>query len=276
VSQEKPVLVIEAGRVELHYWRDLWRYRQLFYFLAWRDILVRYKQTVIGILWAVIRPMMTIVVFTFIFGRLAKLPSDGVPYPILVGAATLPWQLFATAFAEVGNSLVSNAHLISKVYFPRLIIPASAVAAGLIDFLISMAILVSLMLWYGIVPSWRILALPIFIVVALGAAIGTGLWIAALNVKYRDFRHLIPFLLQVGLFISPIGFSSAIVPERWRPLYSLNPMSGVIDGFRWSVLGVNVGIYWPGVLMSLGLIVLLLVTGVAYFRKTERTFVDVI
>jgi lipopolysaccharide transport system permease protein len=276
VSQDKPLLVIEAGRTELHYWRDLWRYRELFYFLAWRDILVRYKQTVIGILWALIRPLLTIVVFTVVFGRLAKLPSDGVPYPILVCTAMLPWQFFATAFSEAGNSLVANANLVSKVYFPRLIVPASAVAVSLVDFLISLVILVALMIWYGVLPDWRILALPAFMLIAFGAALGTGLWIAALNVKYRDFRFVIPFLVQMGLFISPVGFSSTIVPDQWRLLYSINPMVGVIDGFRWSVSGSEAAFYWPGVLLSLVLVVVVLLIGITYFRRTERTFADVI
>ena len=269
-------MVIEAGRTELHYWRDLWRYRELFYFLAWRDILVRYKQTVIGILWALIRPLLTIVVFTVIFGNLAKLPSDGVPYPILVCAAMLPRQFFASAFAEAGNSLVANSSMVSKVYFPRLLVPASAVAVSLVDFLISLVILAGLMAWYGVLPGWRILLLPAFMLIAFGAALGTGLWVGALNVKYRDFRFVIPFLVQIGLFVSPVGFSSAIVPEQWRVLYSVNPMVGVIDGFRWSILGGETELYWPGILMSLVLVVLVLLTGIAYFRRTERTFADVI
>lgn len=275
-SQERPILVIEAGRAELHYWRDLWRYRELFYFLAWRDVLVRYKQTAIGILWAVLRPLMTIVVFTVVFGRLAKLPSHGVPYPILVCVAMLPWQFFAAAFAEAGNSLVTNSNLISKVYFPRLIVPTSTVVVSVVDFFISLTILAALMIWYGVAPGWRILALPVFMFIAFAAALGAGLWIAALNVKYRDFRFVIPFLVQMGLFISPVGFSSAIVPERWRLLYSSNPMVGVIDGFRWSILGKVTAFYWPGFLLSFALVALILMTGVAYFRRTERTFADVI
>jgi lipopolysaccharide transport system permease protein len=274
--QDKPILVIEAGRAERHYWRDLWRFRELFYFLAWRDILVRYKQTVIGVLWALIRPMVAIVVFTVVFGKLANLPSDGVPYPILVCAAMLPWQFFASAFAEAGNSLVGNANLLSKTYFPRLLIPASCVAVALVDFLISFLILAGLMGWYGLFPDWRVLALPVFVLVAAAAAFGIGLWIAALNVKYRDFRYLIPFLLQIGLFVSPVGFSSTVVPEQWRLLYSLNPMVGVIDGFRWSLLGGHVQLYWPGFALSMILIAILLVSGTVYFRRTERTFADVI
>ena len=225
----KEVLVIEAGRTERHYWRDLWRYRELFYFLAWRDILVRYKQTVIGVLWALLRPLLTIGVFTVVFGKLANLPSDGVPYPILVCAAMLPWQFFANAFSEAGNSLIANTNLISKVYFPRLVIPASAVIVSLVDFLISLIILAGLMIWYGVTPDWRVLTLPVFVLIALAAAMGAGLWIAALNVKYRDFRYVVPFIVQFGLYVSPVGFSSSIVPEQWRLLYSLNPLVGVIE-----------------------------------------------
>jgi lipopolysaccharide transport system permease protein len=269
-------LVIEAGRTERHYWKDLWRYRELFYFLAWRDILVRYKQTVIGIAWALIRPLLTMVVFVFIFGKLAKLPSDGVPYPILVFSALLPWQFFANAIAEAGNSVVSNANMISKVYFPRLVVPASAVIVGLVDFLISGVLLAGLMLWYGVVPDWRIVTLPLFLAVAVAAAMGAGLWIAALNVQFRDFRYIIPFVVQFGLYVSPVGFSSAIVPEQWRLLYSLNPMVGVIDGFRWAILGGANQLYWPSILLSLALALALAITGVLYFRKMEKRFADVI
>jgi len=274
--QEKQVLIIEAGRAERHYWRDLWRYRELFYFLAWRDILVRYKQTAIGVMWALIRPLVTIVVFSVVFGGLAKLPSDGIPYPVLVCAATLPWLFFANAFAEIGNSLIGNANLISKTYFPRLVVPASILVVAFVDFLISFLILAGLMAWYGLIPDWRIVLLPALILVAAAAAFGAGLWIAALNVKYRDFRYLTPFIVQVGLFISPIGFSSNVVPDKWRLLYSLNPMVGVIDGFRWCLLGVHVDYYWPGLVLSVLLIILLLVSGIAFFRNTERTFSDVI
>jgi lipopolysaccharide transport system permease protein len=271
-----PLITIEAGKTERHYWKDLWRYRELFYFLAWRDILVRYKQTAIGFAWALIRPFLTMVVFTVVFSKLAKLPSDNVPYPILVFAALLPWQFFANAFTEAGNSLISDANMISKVYFPRLVVPASAVIVSFTDFLISGIILVGLMFWYAFTPDWHILTLPLFILVAFAAAMGAGLWMAALNVKYRDFRYIVPFIVQFGLYVSPVGFSSAIVPEQWRWLYSLNPMVGVIDGFRWAILGSNAQLYWPGFLFSLALLGLLMVTGVLYFRKTERSFADVI
>jgi lipopolysaccharide transport system permease protein len=272
----KQELVIEAGRAERQYWQDLWRYRELFYFLAWRDILVRYKQTTIGIAWALIRPFLTMVVFTLVFGKLAKLPSEGAPYPILVFAAMLPWQFFSNALGECSNSLISNSNLISKVYFPRLIVPISAVIVSFVDFMISGMILLGLMAWYNFVPDWRILTLPLFIGIAFAASMGVGLWLAALNVEYRDFRYIVPFIMQFGLYISPVGFSSSVVPEQWRLLYSLNPMVGVIDGFRWAILGGDSKIYWPGFTLSLGLLVLLLVSGIWYFRKMERTFADVI
>ena len=254
----------------------MWRYRELFYFLAWRDILVRYKQTAIGLAWALLRPFLTMLVFTLVFGKLAKLPSENVPYPILVFAALLPWQFFANAFSEAGNSLISNANMISKVYFPRLVMPASTVIVSFVDFLISAIILAGLMLWYGFLPDWRILSLPLFIIMAFLAAMGAGLWIAALNVKYRDFRYVIPFAVQFGLYVSPVGFSSTVVPDQWRLLYSINPMVGVIDGFRWAILGAETQLYWPGFALSWLLIVVVLITGVRYFRITERTFADVI
>ncbi len=269
-------LVIEAGRAESQYWKDLGRYRELFYFLAWRDILVRYKQTVIGIAWALIRPFLTMIVFTAVFGRLAKLPSDGAPYPILVFAAMLPWQFFANALSECSNSLITNANLISKVYFPRLIVPASAVLVSFVDFMVSGMILLALMAWYNFVPSWRILTLPVFIMIGFTAAMGGGLWLSALNGKYRDFRYIVPFIVQFGLYISPVGFSSSIVPEQWRLLYYLNPMVGVIDGFRWAILGGEAKLYWPGFMLSVGLVALLLAIGIWYFRKMERSFADVI
>jgi lipopolysaccharide transport system permease protein len=270
------ILVIEAGRTERHYWADLWRYRELFFFLAWRDILVRYKQAVLGVAWAVLRPLLTVAVFTLIFGKLAKLPSDSAPYPILVFAALLPWQLFATAFSEAGNSLVSNANMISKVYFPRLVVPASSLVVSFVDFLISMGLLAILMAYYGFLPGARVLALPLFILVAVAAAFGAGLWTAALNVRYRDVRFVIPFVIQIGLYVSPVGFSSALVPEEWRLLYSVNPMVGVIDGFRWALLGGDTPIYMPGLALSLVVIAATLISGLRYFRKTEKTFADVI
>ena len=268
--------MIEAGRIERQYWRDLWSYRELFYFLAWRDILVRYKQTVFGVAWALLRPLITMIVFTVVFGRLANLPSDGAPYPILVFAAMLPWQFFASALQQCSNSLINDRRLISKVYFPRLIVPLGAVIVSFVDFLLSGTILLGLMAWFRFIPTWRILTLPAFILVAAAATVGGGLWFAALNVKYRDFRYVVPFVVQLGLYISPVGFSSALVPEQWRLLYSLNPMVGVIDGFRWAILGESSILFWPGFLLSLVGVGLLLMTGIRYFRKTERTFADVI
>ncbi|MGC8710859.1 MAG: ABC transporter permease [Leptodesmis sp.] len=270
-------LVIEAGRIERQYWKDIWKYRELFYFLAWRDILVRYKQTAIGLAWALIRPFLTMVVFTVVFGQLAKLPSQGnAPYAIMVFAALLPWQFFSSALGECGNSLLRNSNLISKVYFPRLIVPISAVIVSFVDFLISGMILVGLMAWYNFIPDWRILTLPLFIAIACMAALGAGLWLAALNVEYRDFQYIIPFIIQLGLYISPVGFSSKIVPEQWRLLYSHNPMVGVIDGFRWAILRGESAIYLPGFLLSLGLVILLFLSSIWYFRRTEKVFADVI
>jgi lipopolysaccharide transport system permease protein len=271
-----PLLIIEAGRTDFEYWRDLWRFRELFYFLAWRDILVRYKQTVIGVAWALVRPLLTMVVFTVIFGKLANLPSEDVPYPILVFTAMLPWQFFASALAECSNSLVSNANLVSKVYFPRLVIPASAIVVSFIDFLISGIILIGMMIWYGIVPGIGVLILPFLVLLAITAALGAGLWFSALNIKYRDFRVIVPFVVQFGLYVSPVGFSSNIVPEQWRLLYSLNPMVGVIDGFRWAILGRDIPIYWPGFCASVALVVIIFITGLRYFRSTEAKFADII
>jgi lipopolysaccharide transport system permease protein len=269
-------IVIEAGRNAGHYWQDLWRYRELFYFLSWRDLLVRYKQTVIGIAWSVLRPFLTMVVFTIVFGKLANLPSSGVPYPIMVFAAMLPWQLFSNSMSESSNSLIANANLLTKVYFPRLIIPASSIIIGLVDFLISFVILLALMVWYGFVPDLRIISLPLFILLAMFTSFGFGLWFAALNVKYRDFRYVVPFVVQIGLYISPVGFSSSIVPEKWRLVYALNPMVGIIDGFRWAILGGESTVYWPGIWLATAITVIVFVFGVKYFRDTERLFADVI
>lgn len=273
---EQSETIIEPGMGIKHYWRDLWRYRELFYFLAWRDILVRYKQTTIGIAWSVLRPFLTMVAFTLVFSKLAKLPSDGVPYPILVYAAMLPWQFFANSLSEASNSLIDNANLLTKVYFPRLIVPTSSVIVSLVDFLISLGILALLMVWYGFMPDWRIALLPGFFALAFFASFGFSLWLSALNVKYRDFRYVVPFIVQFGLYVSPVGFSSAIVPEKWRLLYSLNPMVGVIDGFRWGLLGGKATIYWPGLLLSMGVTGMIFLFGLRYFRNMERNFADVI
>jgi len=269
-------IIIKPGASALHYWRDIWRYRELFFFLAWRDILVRYKQTAIGIAWSVLRPLATMLVFTVVFGKLAKLPSNGVPYPIMVYVAMLPWQFFANSLTESSNSLIDNANLLTKVYFPRLIVPAGSVIVGLVDFFISSVILGGLMVWYRFVPDSRIFLLPLFLIMAFMASFGAGLWLSALNVKYRDFRYVVPFLVQFGLYISPVGFSSSIVPADWRFLYFLNPMVGVIDGFRWAILGDAFPINWPGLSLSCFLVALVFVGGLFYFRRMERSFADVV
>jgi lipopolysaccharide transport system permease protein len=269
-------LIIKAGKTERHYWKDLWRYRELFFFLSWRDILVRYKQTLIGIAWAVIRPLLTMIVFTFVFGQLAKLPAEGSAYPVMVFAALLPWQLFSTALSESSNSLIINRNLVSKIYFPRIIIPTSAVIVGLVDFLISFALLIGLMFVFNIIPDWKILTLPLFILWTLIVSLGSGFLFSAFNVKYRDVRYIIPFIIQFGLYISPVGFSTSVIPEQWRLLYSLNPMVGIIDGCRWAISGSNVQLYMPGLILSVLFSIFILLIGIVYFRKTEKTFADLI
>jgi lipopolysaccharide transport system permease protein len=271
------VLVLKAGRAERHYWRDLWAYRELFAILAWRDVAVRYKQTVIGVAWAVIRPFLTMVVFTVLFGRLFKLPSEAsAPYPLMVFAGLLPWFLFSTILSEASSSLLGNANLIGKVYFPRIIIPTSSACVALVDFGINLAMLFVLMIWYGFAPSWHIVLLPCFVALAMLASLGPALLITALNVKYRDFRYIIPFIIQFGLYVSPVGFSSAVVPAQWRFWYSLNPVVGVIDGFRWCLLGGESTLYAPGFLLSLVVVAFFLWLGITYFRRTERSFADLI
>src|SRR5262245_26512278 len=269
-------LIIENGRSEKHYWSDLWRYRELLAFLAWRDLIVRYKQTTVGLSWSLVRPLFTMLVLSVVFGRFGKMPSAGVPYPILVLCALLPWQFFSTALSDSGSSLVNNSNLISKIYFPRLIIPASSVITSFMDYLISSAFLVGLMSWYRFMPSGNVVFLPMFIILNIMASFGIGLWIAALMVDYRDFRVIVPFIVQFGLYVSPVGFISSVVPENWRLIYSLNPMVGVIDGFRWSILGGENMLYLPGLLQSTVSVIVLLLSGIWYFRKTERTFADVI
>ncbi len=269
-------LVIEAGAAERQYWRDLWRYRELFFFLAWRDLLVRYKQTFVGMAWSLIRPLLTMIVLSVVFGKLGKMPSGGLPYPLLVFCGMLPWQFFSTAMAEGGSSLLTNSNLISKVYFPRLIITVSSVITSFVDFLISAGFLVALMVWYRYAPPVAVLYLPFFVLLAFGASLGVGLWIAALMVEYRDFRFIVPFMVQFGLYLSPVGFQSSVVPERFRLLFALNPMVGVIDGFRWCLLGSQNRIYVPGLLAAMIDVILLVASGIWYFRKTEQTFADVI
>jgi lipopolysaccharide transport system permease protein len=277
LAAEQFDLWIEAGRTEKNYWRDLWRYRELFYFLAWRDILVRYKQTVIGVAWALIRPLLTMVIFTFVFNKVAKLPAPGsVPYSLLVFAAMLPWQFFSSSLSESSNSLISNANLISKIYFPRLIIPAGSVITSFVDFLITLGLMALMMIWYGFLPDWRLVTLPLFMALAFGVAFGAGLWLCALNVKYRDFRYIVPFIVQFGLFVSPVGFSSDLVPERWRMLYACNPMVGVIDGFRWALLRGESPLTGSSLLASVVIVSILCLSGIWYFRRTEKTFADVI
>ena len=277
IPASRHLLVLEPGRTERHYWRDIWNYRELFAILAWRDVAVRYKQTVIGIAWALVRPFLTMVVFTIVFGRLAKLPSEGAaPYPVMVLAGLLPWTLFSTIMADGSNSLVSNTNLIGKVYFPRIIVPASSAVVALVELAINLALLVGLMVWYGFAPSWRVALLPAFLALAVFASLGPTLLITALNVEYRDFRYIIPFIVQFGLYVSPVGFSSEVVPATWRLWYSLNPLVGIIDGFRWCVLGGESHIYAPGFFLSLIVVALFLWLGVMYFRRTERTFADLI
>ncbi len=269
-------IVIEPNKNLSHYWKDLWKFRGLFYFLAWRDLLVRYKQTVIGIAWSVIRPLLTLVVFTIIFGKIAKLPDQGVPYALLVCSAMIPWQFFANSFSEASNSLIANSNLLGKVYFPRLIVPSSSIIVSLVDFAISLIILFGLLIYYHFVPGWQIVLLPLFLLLAMITSFGTGILVAALNVKYRDFRHIVPFIVQIGLYVSPVGFSSSIVPEKYRLIYSLNPMVGVIDGFRWCILGGNSRIYLPGFVLSAVLSLLIMIFAVKYFRRMEKNFADVI
>jgi lipopolysaccharide transport system permease protein len=275
-SQDLTEVVLAPGKADAHYWRDLWRYRELFYVLAWRDVAVRYKQTVVGVLWAVLRPLLTMIIFTAIFGRIAKLPTEGAaPYALMVFAGLLPWMFFSTALSDASGSLVGNAHLISKVYFPRLIVPVATIVVSLVDFIISFGILIAMMAWYRFVPGWQILFLPAFVLMVFLASLGPGLWVTALNVKYRDFRYVIPFLVQLGIYISPVGFSSSIIPPQWRLLYALNPLVGVIDGFRWCILGER-SLNWQDIGISATVIACLLWLGVRQFRATEKGFADFI
>lgn len=277
VAPSEHILVLEAGRAEKHYWRDIWTYRELFAILAWRDVSVRYKQTVIGVAWALVQPFLTMLVFTIVFSRVAKLPSEGTaPYPIMVYAGMLPWFLFSSVLSGAAASLVTNANLIGKVYFPRIIVPAATAVVALVDFAISFLLLGGLMAWFRFVPSWRMIFLPFFIVLAIVASLGPALFMTAMNVKYRDFRYIIPFVVQFGIYVSPVGFSSTVVPAKWRFWYSLNPVVGAIDGFRWCVLGGQSALYLPGFLLSLAIVAVLLWVGIVYFRRTEKTFADLI
>jgi lipopolysaccharide transport system permease protein len=270
-------LVLSAGAINREYWRDIWKFRELMYVLAWRDVAIRYKQTIIGIAWVLLQPLLTMLVFTFIFSKIAKLPTEGAtPYALMVYSGILPWQLFSGSLLGASGSLVANANLISKVYFPRMIIPLSSMVVSLIDFLVSLVILLGLMVWYKFVPDWKILTLPLFVAMAIFASIGPGLLIAALNIKYRDFRYVIPFVTQFGLYVSPIGFSSKLVPEKWQIIYALNPMVGVIDGFRWAIL-TDVGVFpWVSVVVGASVVLALMFEGVRRFRATERGFADLI
>lgn len=274
---KEDILIIEPGRADRQYWRDLWAYRELFLILAWRDVAVRYKQTLIGVAWAVLRPFLTMVVFTLVFSRIAKLPSEGAaPYALMVFVGMLPWYLFSSSLSGAADSIVANANLIGKVYFPRLIVPAASLVTALIDFVVSLALLAVLMAWYRFVPGWQVLLLPFFVLFALLVSLGPGLWISALNVKYRDFRYVIPFILQFGLYISPVGFSSTIIPDHWRLLYNLNPLVGIIDGFRWCILGGESPLYIPGFTISLAIAGAFLWLGISSFRATEKSFADLV
>jgi lipopolysaccharide transport system permease protein len=270
-------LIIEQGRTEKNYWADLWRFRELFYFLAWRDILVRYKQTVVGVAWAVVRPFLTMLIFTIIFSRVAKLPSVGTaPYAILVMAGMLPWQFISASVSASSESLVGSSNLISKIYFPRLIVPSSSIVTSFVDFLITLVLTAAMMAWFRFAPDWRLLFLPFFVLLSIACSFGVGLWLSALMVEYRDVRHIVPFIVQFGLYVSPVGFSSSVVPAKWRLLYSMNPVVGIIDGFRWSLMRGQMALLWPSIVLSVVITSLFIVGGVWYFRKTEKTFADVI
>lgn len=276
IAKDKPRLVITAGRVDHEYWRDLWRHRELLYFLVKRDVSVRYKQTAIGGAWVVIRPLLTVLAFTLIFSRIAKLPSDGAPYSLLVFASLLPWYFFATSTSESSASLVANSNLVSKVYFPRLVLPLSAVGTALVDFVVTFAVVLIVMAWFGVAPSARVAALPVFALLAMATALGVGLWFSALNVTYRDVQQVVPLLLQLGLYLSPVGFASSLIPERWRPVFILNPMVGPIEGFRWALLGGNFQLRFDALLTSAVIGAIALSSGLWFFRRTERAIADVI
>lgn len=272
---EIPTLVIEAGRSEAHYWRDLWRYRELLGFLAWRDIKIRYKQASLGIAWAVIQPLVQTLLLTFVFSKLANMPDGGLPYFLIVLGGNLPWQLFTGAFNGAGGSLVGNANLISKVYFPRLVVPLSSLAVALVDFTVVLVIAVPVTAAFGILPGWQLLLLPVFVALTLLIALGAGLWITALTVKFRDFRFITPFIIQIGMFVSPVGYRTDVLPN-WSALLNFNPLTGVINGVRWSLLGGRTDFDFTSLGMSVVMGALLVATGIWYFRKTERQFADIV
>ena len=269
-------ILITPNRIVTNYWRDIWRYRELFWFMAWRDILLRYKRMTIGVAWAILRPVLTMLVFTLVFSRVARLPSDGVPYPLMVFAGMLPWQFFASAFADAGNSLSNKETIITKVYFPRLIVPVSAIVVSLADLVCALLVLVALFAWYDLLPDGRILALPGCVALVFLIALGAGLWISALTAQYKDFRYLTPFITQLGLYLSPVGFSSSVVPETWRDLFALNPMVGVIESFRWSLLGLAPDGMEKHMAISVTIGLFLLITGLLYFRRVERNLAELL
>jgi len=273
---DKPEMVITAKPAMHHYWLELWQFRELLLLLGWRDLIIRYKQTAIGVAWAVLRPIMTMVVFTLVFGKLANMPSKDTPYPLLVFAGMLPWMFFATTFNDVGNSIVSNGHIISKVYFPRIIIPLSALLTGLVDFALSTGVYFMIALYYGYMPGWQIVFLPCFVLLLCLIVLGCSLWVSALNVTYRDFRYVVPFVVQFGAYVSPVGFASSVVPERWQLLYAINPMVGVIDGFRWCLLGAAHEPRWESVGMAALFALIILIPGIRFFRRAENDFADAI
>jgi lipopolysaccharide transport system permease protein len=273
---DKPETLITAKPAMHHYWLELWQFRELLLLLGWRDLIIRYKQTAIGVAWAILRPIVTMVVFTLVFGKLANMPSKDTPYPLLVFAGMLPWMFFATTFNDVGNSIVSNGHIISKVYFPRIIIPLSALLTGLVDFALSAGVYFMIALYYGYMPGWQIIFLPLFVLLLCLIVLGCSLWVSALNVTYRDFRYIVPFVVQFGAYVSPVGFASSVVPERWQLLYAINPMVGVIDGFRWCLLGAAHEPRWDSVGMAALFALIILIPGIRFFRRAENDFADAI
>lgn len=276
-EKKEEILIISGGKSKEQYWQDLWRYRELFYVLAWRDVSVRYKETILGVVWTLIKPILTMAILTFVFSKIAKLPTQGAtPYALMVYAGLLPWMFFSSALSESANSLIGNANLISKIYFPRLIVPIATMIVSLVDFLVGFLILIGLMLYYEFSPGWQILALPFFVLMLILACLGPSLWIAAMNVKFRDFRYVIPFLIQFGLYISPVGFSTLLIPDKWQVLYSINPMVGVIDGFRWALLGGEYSFNMNSFFVGWLVILIMLYFGLKKFRSMENEFSDLL